>query len=157
MSGKTIAYKPLTKQQRLAVDIYLNNGRKGTDAVIKAGFSKKAAKPYSSRLFNRPDVLEIIAAHGKGLIKLAKGSADWKKKRLLQVMEYLIEVKKGKVTALKDAKAFLKAMAEHNKMEGHYSAEKVVNHNYNADTDLETLKKETARQEEILAKHRQEF
>lgn len=149
--------KSLTPQEQLFVQAYLNNGRKQTQATITAGYSKKAAKVQANKLMKLKRIQAAIAANDKKVVKRIKGSADWKKKRLLQVMEFLIKVENGKVIELVNAKAFLSAMAEHNKMEGHYSAEKVENHNYNADTDIETLRKERIIQEEILAKHRKKF
>jgi hypothetical protein len=88
----------------------------------------------------------------KKTTKLVKGSAPWKRKRLIKIAGSL----KDKID-IKTAKSVITAIAELNKMDGHYSAEKVINHNYNADTDLEELKKETKRQADILAKHRQAF
>lgn len=157
MGAKNTVNKPLTSQEQLFVNAYLSNGRKQTDATITAGFSRKSARVQANKIMKRANIKVAIAKHDKQTIKRIKGSADWKKKRLLQVMEFLITIEKGKIINLKDAKAFLSAMSEHNKMEGHYSAQKVENHNYNADTDIETLRKERVRQEEILAKHRKEF
>jgi phage terminase small subunit len=144
-------------KEKLFVDAYLANGRVGTKAVIAAGYSHKAAKVQASKLLRRPHIQAAIAEHDKKIVtsikKSVKGSASWKRRKLIKIADIL----SSSGIDAKSAKSVIGAIAELNKMDGHYSAEKVVNHNYNADTDIETLKSETAKQEEILAKHRKEF
>jgi phage terminase small subunit len=144
--------KPLNPQEQLFVDAYLNNGHNGTNAAITAGYAKVSARVQASKLIKRENIAAAIAGHHKQIIKSVKGSATWKRKKLIKIADYL-----SKDIDAKTAKAVISAIAELNKMDGHYSAEKVVNTNLNVDTDLQKVSEESNKAQAILDKYRSKY
>lgn len=148
--------KPLKSQEQLFVNCYVNNGRNGTDAAITAGYSKNGAKVQACKLLKRENIKAAIEAHDKKLVasvkKSAKGSQSWKRRKLI-----LIADKLSRELDAKTAKAVIGAISELNKMDGHYSAEKVINTNLNVDTDLAKVEEESRKAQEILDKYRSAY
>jgi phage terminase small subunit len=155
-SAKNTADTPLNLQEKLFVNAYLNNGRRGSTAAITAGYSKKAATVQSCKMMQRPNIIAAIEAHDKKIVttikKSVKGSAAWKRRKLIKIADEL-----SSVLDAKTAKAIIGAIAELNKMDGHYSAEKVINANLNIDSDLQKVAEESRRIREAIDKHRSEY
>lgn len=147
--------KRLKPQHKLFADIYRAE-RNATLAAIRAGFSEKAAKVQGCKLLKHPLVAAYIAEQDKVIVtnvkKSVSGSLAWKRKKLIKIVKEL-----SIAIDAKTAKPVIGAIAELNKMDGHYSAEKVINTNLNVDTDLEQVAIASRNAEEMLAKHRREF
>jgi hypothetical protein len=81
-------------------------------------------------------------------------SQEWKKRKLIKIINKL-----SKISELdaKSAKPVISAIAELNKMDGHYSAEKVITTNLNVDTDLKKVSEESHKAQEILEKYRSKY
>lgn len=144
-------------QHKLFADTYLAK-RNATEAAITAGYSKKTARVQGCKMLRYPHIEAYIADHDKKTVSKVKKSVSatqaWKKKKLIKIILKL--TKKSELTAI-SAKPVISAIAELNKMDGHYSAEKVVNTNLNIDTDLQKVAEESRKSREVLDKYRSEY
>ena len=75
-------------------------------------------------------------------------SYEWKLKKLKQVVDTFIN--DAACLTPKEVSTALQAIAEMNKMQGHYSAEKHVTINVNADPDLQQI-------ESLVNQHAKEY
>jgi phage terminase small subunit len=142
-------------QYKLFADTYLIK-RNATEAAIIAGFSKKAARVQGCKMLRYPDIAAYIEKQSQRVV------AKHENKRELIIEKLMLALDKGIVKDDKgkehvDHKVLFPAVSELNKMLGYYAAEKHQNLNINADTDLQTVKEETARQQAILDKYRSAY
>lgn len=132
----------LTTKQRLFCKAYLANGCNATQAAITAKYSKDSAKEIGSENLTKPLIQQYLQKRMRKVEEKLEITTEWKMQKLKQCIELAMPELEGLVE-LKNHKALLGAIAELNKMQGHYSAEKVVNTNLNVDTDLEQARKYT--------------
>lgn len=148
--------KPLNPQEQLFIDAYRSNGRNGSKAAVTAGYSRKTARIQACNLLKRENIRTAIAEEDKKIVtsikKSVKGSASWKRRKLVKIADQLSDV-----IDFKNAKAIIGAIAELNKMDGDYAPEKVLNANLNVDTDLQKVSEESRKAQEIISKYRSKY
>jgi phage terminase small subunit len=142
-------------QHKLFADTYLIK-RNATTAAIIAGYSKKGARVQGCKMLKYKEIAEYIAKHDQ------KTVAKHENKRDVIIEKLMIALEKGIVKDEEgeehvNHKVLFPAAAELNRMLGYYAAEKHTNLNINADTDLQTVKNEVIKQQEILEKYRSEY
>lgn len=142
-------------KHKLFADIYLVN-HNATQAALDAGYSAKSAAVQGCKMLHYPDIADYIASnlakHDKKVMDVVIDNAAWKKEKLTQIINEL----SAEIDA-KSAKPIISAIAELNKMEGHYSAEKVITTNLNIDTDLQKVAEESRKAQKVLDKYRSEY
>lgn len=108
-----------------------------TQAALSAGYSPSSARTIGHRVRNNPQILAYFNPLQSQLAKRMKSTYEWKLKKLEQVLNEFMTDNKGLIP--KKVSTALQAIAEMNKMQGHYSAEKHVNVDVKADADFEAL------------------
>lgn len=74
---------------------------------------------------------------------------EWKLERLKHIVNTFIPIETRNLEA-KNVTTAIQAIAEMNKMQGHYAAERHVNMNVNVDSDIEKL-------ESLIKKYRKDY
>jgi phage terminase small subunit len=142
---------PLTKQERLFCENYLLEGS-GHAAALKAGYKGQAT---ASRLLLKPHIREYIEKRQAHICSEYNVKFGEKIKKLMDIIDGLTpeEIKKIKPDA---ARVIIMAIAELNKMQGDYPAEKRVNANLNVNTDTDLLQVRQI-QQQLLDQYKREY
>ncbi len=112
-----------------------------TQSAIQAGYSARTAHSNSYGYFQDPEVQSMIAAHQEEYNKNCLATFTWKMERLVEIVQNLMEnVSVSPLNPL-SAAAVIKAIAEMNKMQGHYAPDKTLNANLNMKMPLEEINK----------------
>lgn len=124
----------------LFIGHYLSNGMDGTKAAINAGYAIPGATRSATYLLSRPVIKKEIARVIEKKLDHLGITYEWKMEQLKSVIE-----KCANGIQLKDnhmnASGVIAAISELNKMQGHYSPDKVVNLNISSDADDELFKR----------------
>lgn len=130
MSNKT----ELTKKQKLFCLEYLANGYNATQAAIKAGYSAKTARNIGNENLTKPAIKEFIEKRMKKIEEKIEATIEWKVKMLKTCAEKCLQGEADR-DGLIHPSGIVSAIAELNKMQGHYAPEKSIN--VHADADAE--------------------
>ena len=146
---RAIIRNNLNKRQIKFCEEYLRNGRKGGAAAKYAGYERQ---PYSrsSALLKDPKIKDYLNSRVQEVIEVVRLDYDFKIKKLKQIIDIAIPDNLERIT--KEVVVGLQALAEANKMQGHYSAEKHVN--LNANIDLTPEQKEAL---QLIASLRKQY
>lgn len=142
-------------QHKRFADEYLIT-RNAKEAALAAGYKGESAKVTACKLLKRAEVIAYIEKNDNKIITKHASKRDIIIDKLMIALDKgIFEDEDGNEHV--NHKVLFPAAAELNKMLGYYAAEKHTNLNINADTDLQTVKTEVAKQQEILEKHRSEY
>lgn len=83
---QTSAYYKLSDKRRKFVDEYIKDCN-GTQAAIRAGYSKKTANEQASRLLANVTIYDIITAKLEAIAKTNEISVDWVVKKQVEIIE----------------------------------------------------------------------
>lgn len=127
----------ITEQQQKFCENYLNNGRIGTHAAVDAGYSEKSAANNACLLLKMPAINNYLTIRIKKSEEDHQLTFDHKIKTLKTIIDLAVP-KDAEFIAQTHPGAAISAIAESNKMQGHYSAEKVFSAtlSVSADADL---------------------
>lgn len=147
----------LTEKETKFVFNYLTNGENASKAMLDAGYSASSAYKNSWMIINKPKIKnEIERLRPKIMEQMEKIAteevlitAQWKMEMLKETAERCLRGDASKDCLLHPA-GVIGAIAELNKMQGHYSAEKIVTANLNVDADKE-------HSDELINKYKGEF
>jgi hypothetical protein len=152
---------------------YLTNGNIGYKAAEAAGFSKAYAPHAAARMLRNPHVLDYITRlsknsviefekhddhlGGKAKVSLApRGkmiTREWKLRKLKLIVDLCVPDLAARKEEI-NASGGLNAIAEINKMQGEYPAEKKQVMNLNMDADIGTITKMV---NELIDKNQKEY
>lgn len=113
----------LSPQLKKFCDEYLRNGYDATNAGRFAGYSEAQAKAMATRMKKDPKVWQYIAVRKDEQSTREIVTKEWKMRRLKEIAE--------------GDKTPIAAIAELNKMQGHYAPTKTVNANINAGVEMQ--------------------
>lgn len=148
----------LTIKERLFCKHYLINDFVGTTAAIKAGFSEKWAKFTAYKLLNKPRIKKYIAEQLKRVERKLDIKFEQKIELLWKTAQRCYGLTDDEVERIKNGsdikmvfnfepESLIKAVAELNKMQGHYADIKKPEESLE---DVEKLKEE-------IKKHEREY
>ena len=146
----------LNYKQKLFLDAYVKNGfENATNCAILAGYSEKTARSMASAIIRSENGKKYLDFKKEQLIEkyIPDITVEWKLKRLKRLIELCIPptaIYKEHV----DGRTAIAAIAELNKMQGHYAPERSLNANINADVHLQELNKVTS---ELLEQYKKEY
>jgi phage terminase small subunit len=112
----------LTIKQRLFCKAYLANGFNATQAAITAGYSENCAQEIAYENLNKPLIKKFIDKRVKIMEEKLDITAEWKMKVLKDCIDGCMngEASENKI----HPSGIVGAIAELNKMQGHYAVEK---------------------------------
>lgn len=119
----------LTEHQQLFLKQYLVLGN-ATEALLATGYKGKHPAKAASQLMHKPFVKQAIEKNRLKVEQKTLVTFEWKVNKLQEIIDQAQSSEQ-----YRDAVA---AMAELNKMQGHYAPEKQVN--YNVDVTLENIR-----------------
>lgn len=136
-----MSLKEPTLRERKFCLLYLANGQDAKHAYIDAGYSPNGAAVTAHQALKRPHIKNFIAKHIKKVEKKMEITIEYKIKKLKQCIEAAMieDPDTGKVI-LDNHSALLGAISELNKMQGHYSAEKIQNLHIVAEAEGKDIK-----------------
>ncbi len=140
----------LTILQNKFVNEYLTNGLNGAQAVLDAGYNtfRINAPIVANTILKVPAVQKAIEKKVQAIQDSHGINFEWKLKKLKRVIEDTIP---DEGWSTKEAFSVgIKALAELNKMQGDYAAEKRTVTNLNIDTDVKEVK-------EYIDKYKREY
>ena len=147
----------LTAFERRFVGQYLINGFNATDAAIKSGYGQQTAGKLAYKILQRPRVKQYVYK------KLWDMNNKAEKEMNITFEEKLEKLWKLAKLALPDdaelidqcdPKALIGSIAELNKMQGHYAAEKYAVADLSND---ESVKKLDAVNQALIKKHKKDY
>lgn len=117
--------KKLSEKDRLFCLTYIANNGNAKEAAIAAGYNCKNQNHIGWQVLQRPQVKQFLEENRKKLEEKFDITIEWKMKKLKSCV----------IRSLKsnNSSGVIGGIAELNKMQGHYSAEKVVNFNVEAE------------------------
>lgn len=128
----------LTDEVRSICKHYVDNEYSARKTGLQFGRETKII----TKIVGMPHCKAFIQKYAEEKENKSNISYNWKLYKLKKVIENFIHDEEGKPLTAKDVSVAISAMAEANKMQGHYSAEKTVNLNLNNDTDLQQAREE---------------
>jgi len=152
----------LTPLQQRLVDLYLIDPSKTlTELAIEAGYSKKGASVQATTVLHKPQVVEYISQRQAEMLVETKEAQqitfDYKVRKLAKIIERcIIDQDDSEPLTMSKTNAYrvgIAAIAELNKMQGHYAADKRVTANFNVDSDPDLSRLDSIMQQ-ILTKRR---
>lgn len=118
------ANQPLTDKQIRFVDEYMIDFN-ATQATIRAGYSKKAARQQGSTLMSYPYIQQAVAQRSEVLKAKTDTDAEWKRLQLRKLVdEGMEQYTNGTDNKAAHGAMVVKALAELNKMDGDYQPSK---------------------------------
>jgi phage terminase small subunit len=144
----------LTPKQEIFVKEYLTNGQNALQAAITAGYTPQTAQKKCNSFLKLPEINKRIAIYRNRKSIQDKMSFDYKLDKLNKVVDNFIP--DDEIPMAKLATVAIQAIAEANRMQGHYSPDKTINANLNlnADMDIKKIKDIT---EEVIRKSEREY
>ena len=121
----TEVHRPLTEKEKYFVKTYVQNGFDAIAASKAAGLER-----IRSSLMKRSDINEAIEKEKQVLIQSYEDEREEKRILLWQIIKDKVYRDHPKY-----AMVAIKAIAELNKMQGHYAPIKMVNANFNLDSN----------------------
>ena len=113
----------LTLMQRLFCEHYLSNGYNGTQAALSAGYSKNCPDVQAVENLAKPSIKKYIGNRMKEVLEKAGAGIEWRVDMLKKTAEASFNGEAHKEGVVNPA-GVINAVAELNKMEGTYAAEK---------------------------------
>lgn len=150
MAGR---HNELTEKQLRFCYEYMSNGNNAMQAAMAVGDSKESAQKNSWTYLKNPLIKSFIGDKLKKMEKELDITFEWKLKKLKHVVQVSIP-DESQVLEEIDARAGVAAIAEMNKMQGHYSPDKHINANISADTDVKEVQDML---QEMIRKNEKEF
>jgi phage terminase small subunit len=138
----------LSTKERQFLYWYAKMGKK-KKAALMAGYPKASAQKAARQILAKPITQKLMATTGRNLERKMEWGFEDKLKKLKKVADIAIPDEAKTIKELAPT-AGIAAIAESNKMQGHYSAEKIVQTNVNVDADLQQVA-------ELLEKYRKEY
>lgn len=138
----------LTIKQTKFCQNYIIPPHNATQTAIFAGYSPHIAKTIGSRLKANPKIQAYLKSLQADLESQMTVSYEWKLDKLKRIVEAFIENKEN--LRSNKVNSAIQAIAEMNKMQGHYSPEKHVSVNIKTDPDLQQL-------ENLINQHGKEY
>lgn len=129
------------------INHFVSNGGNKIEAAVRAGYKSSQAAGVANRILRKPLVREYLAKVREKAERKAGWDYESKLKILKKIAELAVPEEASNITDIRPLPA-IQAIAESNKMQGHYSAEKIVQTNVNVDADIaevEALLKEYER------------
>jgi hypothetical protein len=134
--GNKYSKDSLTEAHTKFVELYIAGGCKDVrGAAEAAGFSPK----MGYKILQRRAVKRRLTMRQNMLTHELEMDVDYKLKKLKKIIDTHIPDDANRADQMKAATG-IAAIAEANKMQGHYSAEKRENVNVNIDADIERVK-----------------
>lgn len=145
----------LTNQQKHFCMLYIENGNNCYKAACDAKYSVKSAHTTACILMKKPAVITFIAKKLNEINDKLEVTFEYKIKKLVSVVDFSIpddlsskiascdaeDISDDDITIhaakIKAATLGVSTIAELNKMQGHYSAEKHISANLNVEVDAE--------------------
>lgn len=124
----------LTPKQRIFIREYLANNGHGTNAALTAGYSVHSAHTTSTDLLKNPKIQKEIYRLTKQKLEKADVTFDWKVKMLKSLIENCASGNNTKDDVIHPS-GVVSAIAELNKMQGHYAPEKTLTTNVNVELE----------------------
>ncbi len=145
----------LTVKERLFCKNYLANNFVGKDAALTAGFSEKSAKCIAYQLLKKPRIKKYLSKRLKEVEKKLDIKFEQKIELLWKTAERCYGLKEEELERLRSGEtlkgvfefqpeALIKAVAELNKMQGHYAEQKAPD---NTEEDAKKLDEEIKKHE----------
>jgi hypothetical protein len=152
MAGSTKIHEGLTPMQFRLAEQYLSNGHNLAKAAIAAGLKHEC---NGHRMLNLPKVRAYVDRRMALSKETTKMDFDFKIQKLKKVIDDFIPAE-TEVLEPKKVSVGLQAVAEANKMQGDYAAEKRVT--VNANVELDPLVKATQELlESLIVKNEREY
>ncbi len=135
-------FKHLTSKQQKFCDTYLINGLNATAAAREAGYSEKSCASIAINAFKSNHIKNYI---NNRQLKIREKQMnlgvtfDYKINKLKMIADLAMPEDAKSIKEI-NASATIQAIAELNKMQGDYAAEKRVNTNVNFDADSDIQK-----------------
>ena len=139
----------LTTKEECFLYWYAKMGKTQKEAAIRAGFASEVASSHAQQILKKPEAKRYIDRALKTVEKRLEWGFEDKIKKLKIVADLAIPDEAKTMDEL-TPNAGIAAIAESNKMQGHYSAEKIVNTNISIDVDLQAVK-------ELMDKYEKEY
>ena len=144
----------LTQREILFVNNYVKTGNK-KEAAIAAGWKDTNANYHATKILKKAPAQQYIARAQEKAAQKIGWEYEAKLKKLKQIAICAVPEKVTHENLnVKKASVAISAIAEANKMQGHYSAEKHVNVNVGMDIEKEEAKRLT---QELMDKYRSEY
>jgi phage terminase small subunit len=139
----------LSVRERRFLDKYLLNGGEREQAAIEAGYEPHSAYRSGTAVLSRQLAKDYIAQHQ---VRAAAQTGFTFEKKLNKLQHIVTLAVPDNASDIKDTlpSAEIQAIAEANKMQGHYSAEKVQQTNVNLNVELGRL-------DEIMKRYEKEY
>jgi phage terminase small subunit len=134
--------KKLTLQQQNFVKLFIQTSN-AKQSLIQAGFKCKHPDRYAHQLLKKPQIQELLEKTRSEVQKKTEVTFEWKVQKLQEIIDRSLNQHlqdddgSGKKLVLSDTA--IKAIAELNKMQGHYAPEK--RENLNVNTSLENIRR----------------
>ena len=148
MTKPTDTEPELSPKQRLFVEHYLANDGNATQAAIAAGYNAKNARVIGSQNLTKLNIRQCIDTEINRRCHALELTFNWKCQQLKSAIEKALsgEAFNGRP----QLREVIAAVAELNKMQGHYAPTQSVNANVNTEVDW-------ARVEELIARYKREY
>jgi len=127
----------LSAKQAKFVKEFLTNGQDAKAACIAAGYSANGATVMATKLQKKPEIQRRIAAVQTRNLTQTKISFEYKLDKLNKVIDQFIP--DDEAIDPKRATVGISAIAETNRMQGHYAPDKHANLNYNIKGDSDVI------------------
>ncbi len=137
------------KKEKIFIKAYLKNGYDRKKAAMDAGYPAEVAKQAAYKILKSSRIKSILTRHTKDVEKRLEVTFGWK----LEILKDCVEKSMAGETNeknLPDVGNAVKSIAEMNKMQGHYSPEKIMTTTVEADPDKELAK-------DLLEKYKKDF
>ena len=146
----------LTERQYKLCEAYIGNGGKKAAAIREAGYSEKAVASKGSRIFDSPNVRAYLRWRRQDIQEVQREFLEkqYPYREIKSTYDYKANVLYTITKDSQDDRIKIAAIAELNKMEGHYAPEKGVHLNIGLDADLEEVKRITS---ELMGKNKSKY
>lgn len=116
----------LNEKQKRFCEEYVTDTN-GTQAAIRAGYSEKTAYSIGFDLLKKPEIKEVIKNHREMTTEKTQITFEWKLDKLRNVVDVTSAMVQDRLgnPKMSDAKTLIAALAELNKMQGHYAPSNV--------------------------------
>ncbi len=142
----------LNQREITFVNEYLATGNK-RQAAVMAGWKEDNALAAANRILKKAPAKEYLTREREKAARRIGWEYDAKLKKLKQIALVAVPDRAKKIKDMAPMVA-ISAIAEANKMQGHYSAEKHVNVNVGVDVEMEEAKRLA---QELLEKNKREY
>ena len=138
----------LPAKEKDLIKWYVKLGMK-KEAAIRAGYPESTAQAVAAKILRKTAARKYI----KSIMTAAGHKIGWEFEDKLRKLRHVADLAipdEAKTMDELTPTAGIAAIAESNKMQGHYSAEKVVQTNVNVDVDLQQVK-------ELMDKYKRDY